>query len=154
VLWPSQILKMAGFFCFYWMLWNFVPAIETDGYYAIMDYVDIPNLKSEAFNHLKSKIFGRKEPDEKKFEPRKRDFLTWFAVLSIAFVLFLAYETFVIFQYMASDTLAALLRILQMRSANLLIDVTSVVYFALMAIGFITMPFSLLKRTRKEASEV
>ena len=152
--WPSQVLKMTSFFCFYWMLWNFVPLIETDGYYAVMDYVDIPNLRKEAFDHLKSKIFRGKGHHEEKFEPRKRAFLTGFAVFSIAFVLVLAYQTYVIFQYMAIDTFNALIRILQARSANLLVDVASVAYFALMAVGFITMPFSLLKRTRKEATEV
>ena len=154
VLWPSQLLKMASFFCFYWMLWNFVPLIETDGYYAIMDYADVPNLRKEAFDHLKSKIFGRKGSGEERFEPRKRAFLTWFAVFSIAFVLVLAYQTYVIFQYIASDAFSAFVRILQSRSPNLLVDVASVAYFGLMAVGFITMPFSLLKRTRKEAPEV
>lgn len=154
MFWPNQILKMTSFFCFYYMLWNFLPLVETDGYYAVMDSADIPNLRNEAFGHLKSKIFGRKGPDEEKFEPRKRAFLTWFALLSIAFVLVLAYQTYVIFQYMSFDTFNALIRILQARSANLLVDVASVVYFALMAVGFITMPFSLLKRTRKEATEV
>ena len=154
VIWPSQILKMMSFFCFYWMLWNFVPLIETDGYYAIMDYVDIPNLRKEAFDHLKSKIFERKEVDQEKFEPRKRTFLTWFAVLSIAFVAVLAYQTYVIFQYMATDTFGAVVRISQMKSTNIVVDLASIAYFALMAVGFITMPFSLLRRTRKEASEV
>jgi hypothetical protein len=151
-LWPTQILRMASFFCFYWMLLNFVPLIETDGYYAIMDAVDIPNLKTEAFDHLKSKLFRRKKP-EAEFGPRKRAFLTWFAVLSIAFVAVLAYQTYVIFQYMASDTFAAVIRISQMKSPNILVDVASVVYFALMAVGFVTMPLSLLKRTRKEATK-
>jgi hypothetical protein len=154
LLWPSQTLKMASFFCFYWMLWNFVPLIETDGYYAIMDAVDIPNLRNEAFDYLKSRIFGRKGPDEQKFEPRKRTFLTWFAVLSIGFVLVLAYQTYVIFQYMASDAISAFGRILQANTVHIVVDLASVAYFALMAVGFIAMPISLLKRRRKEASEM
>jgi hypothetical protein len=153
LIWPSQTLKMMAFFCFYWTLWNFVPLIETDGYYAIMDFADIPNLRKEAFDLLRSKILGGKGPDEERFEPRKRNFLAWFAVLSIAFVLFLAYDTYIIFQYMASDALSALGRILQARSPYIVVDLASVAYFALMAVGFITMPISLLKRKRKEASE-
>ena len=153
-LWPSQLLKMASFFCFYWMLWNFVPLIETDGYYALMDYADIPNLRKEAFDHLKSIVLRHRKLAEEKFEPRKKAFLTGFAVFSIAFALALAYQTYVISQYMASDAFSALVRILQMRSANLLVDAVSVAYFALTAVGFVTMPFSLLKRTRKQASEV
>ena len=73
VFWPNQILKMASFFCFYWMLWNFVPLIETDGYYALMDSVDIPNLRKEAFDHLRSKIFRHKEPDEEQIRYRGRE---------------------------------------------------------------------------------
>jgi len=154
LIWPSQIVKMMGFFCFYWTLWNLVPLIETDGYYAVMDFADIPNLRKEAFNCLRSEILGSKGPDEEKFEPRKRAFLACFAVLSIAFALFLAYQTYIIFQYMASDVLSALGRILQARSPYLVVDLASVAYFALMAVGFIAMPISLLKRRRKEASEV
>jgi len=55
---------------------------------------------------------------------------------------------------MASDALSALGRILQARSLYIVVDLASVAYFALMAVGFITMPISLLKRRRKEASEV
>jgi hypothetical protein len=151
LIWPSQIIKMMGFFCFYWTLWNLVPLIETDGYYAVMDFADIPNLRKEAFDRLRSEILGGKRPEEEKLEPRKRAFLAWFAVLSIAFALFLAYQTFIIFQYMASDVLGALVRILQARSPYLVVDLASVAYFALMAVGFVAMPISLVKRRRKEA---
>jgi hypothetical protein len=154
LLWPSQTLKMVSFFCFYWMLWNFVPLIETDGYYAVMDFADIPNLRKEAFDHLRSRFLGSKGPDEERFAPRKRAFLAWFALLSIAFVLILAYQTYIIFQYMASDALSAFGRILQAKSPNIVVDLASVAYFALTAVGFIAMPISLLKRRRKEASEV
>jgi hypothetical protein len=154
LVWPSQTLKMVSFFCFYWTLWNFVPLIETDGYYAVMDFADIPNLRKEAFDHLRSKFLGSKGHDEERFEPRKRTFLAWFAVLSIAFVLILAYQTYIIFQYMASDALSAFGRILQANSAHVVVDLASIAYFALMAVGFMAMPISLLKRRRKEASEV
>jgi len=154
LIWPSQIVKMMGFFCFYWTLWNLVPLIETDGYYAVMDFADIPNLRKEAFDTLRLKILGSKGSDEQKLEPRKRAFLAWFAVLSVAFALFLAYQTLVIFQYMALDLLGALGRILQASSPYLVVDLASVAYFALMAVGFIAMPISLLKRKRKGASEV
>ena len=154
LLWPSQTLKMASFFCFYWTLWNFVPLIETDGYYAVMDFAGIPNLRKEAFDHLRSRFLGSKGADEERFAPRKRAFLAWFAVLSIAFVLILAYQTYIIFQYMASDALSALGRILQAKSPHVFVDLASIAYFASMAVGFIAMPISLLKRRRKEASEV
>jgi len=154
VIWPSQVVKMMGFFCFYWTLWNLVPLIETDGYYAVMDFADVPNLRKEAFDSLRSKILGSKGSDEQKLEPRKRTFLALFAVLSIAFAIFLAYQTLVIFQYMAFDLLSAIERILQARSPYLVVDLASVAYFALMAVGFIAMPISLLKRKRKAASKV
>jgi hypothetical protein len=136
------------------MLWNFIPLIETDGYYAVMDYADIPNLRKEAFDHLKSRFLGSKGNDHQRFAPQKKAFLTWFAVLSIAFVLIIAYQTYIIFQYMASDAFNAFARILQAKSPNIVVDLASVAYFALMAVGFIAMPFSLLKRRRKEASNV
>jgi hypothetical protein len=154
LIWPSQIVKMMGFFCFYWTLWNLVPLIETDGYYAVMDFADVPNLRKEAFDCLRSEILGSNGSDEEKLEPRKRAFLAWFAVLSIAFALFLVYQTCIIFQYMALDLLSALGRILQAGNPYLVVDLASVAYFALMAVGFIAMPISLLKRRRKEASEV
>jgi len=153
-LWPSQTLKMVSFFCFYWILWDFVPLVETDGYYAIMDLTDIPNLREEAFDHLKSRFLGSKGQDQERFTRRKRAFLAWFAVLSIGFALLLAYQTYIIFQYMASDALSASWRIFQAKSSSIVIDLASVAYFALMAVGFIAMPISLLKRRRKGASDL
>jgi hypothetical protein len=153
LVWPSQILKMMGFFCFYWMLWSLIPLIETDGYYAIMDFTGIPNLKNEAFNYLKSTLF-RKPSGSEEFTQNRKIFLAGFALLSIAFVLFMAYDTGVIFLYLASDAFSAFGRISQgLKDTLLLSDLASLAYFALMSVGYLTLPVSLLKRKRQEASD-
>jgi hypothetical protein len=154
LIWPSQTLRMLGFFCFYWMFWNLVPLIETDGYYAVMDISGIPNLRSEAFNFLKSKLTGKPLKNETEATQNKHLFLLGYALFSIAFVLFLAYNTYVILQYMAIDAFSAFFRILQGTEGSLLaVDAASLAYFGLTVIGLVTLPISLVRRRRKEASE-
>ena len=154
LLWPSQLLRMASFFCFYWMLWNLVPLIETDGYYALMDFVGIPNLRKEAFDYLKTIPLRKQANGSDQFTRRQRLFLVGFALFSVVFVVFISYETYVIFMYMASDAFVAFWRILQgARDTVLVGDLASVAYFALMTVGFVTLPISLLRRRRRETSE-
>ena len=154
LIWPSQTLKMLGFFCFYWMFWNLVPLIETDGYYAVMDISGIPNLRSEAFNFLRSKLTRKPSKDEAEATQNKHAFLLGYALFSIAFVLFLAYNTYVILQYMAIDAFSAFFRILQGTEGSLLaVDAASLAYFGLTMIGLVTLPISLVRRRRKETSE-
>ncbi len=151
LIWPSQTVMMLGFFCFYWMLWNLIPLIETDGYYALMDIVGIPNLRKHAFNYLKSKISRKTSEDLDEVAETKHGVLMGYAVLSIAFMGILAYDTLVILQYMAVDALAAVLRILQgTEGSAMAIDLASLAYFGLTVVGLITLPLSLVRRRRKE----
>jgi hypothetical protein len=151
LIWPNQTVRMMGFFCFYWMLWNLIPLIETDGYYALMDIVSIPNLRKQAFGYLKCKL-SRKASEELDEETQnKHGLLMGYALLSVAFAFVLAYDTLVILQYMASDALAAVIRILQGTEGSALpIDLASLAYFGLTVVGLITFPISLVRRRRKE----
>lgn len=151
LIWPSQTVKMMSFFCFYWMFWNLIPLIETDGYYALMDIVGVPNLRKQAFSYLKSKLSRKASEDLDEVAENKHDLLMGYALLSVAFAFVLAYDTFVILQYMASDALAAVQRILQGTEGSALpIDLASLAYFGLTVVGLITLPISLVRRRRKE----
>jgi putative peptide zinc metalloprotease protein len=151
LIWPSQTVKMMSFFCFYWMFWNLIPLIETDGYYALMDIVGIPNLRKQAFSYLKSKLSRNASEDLDEVAQKKHGFLMGYSLFSVAFMFVLAYNTYVILQYMASDALAAVLRILQgTEGSALAIDLASFAYFGLTVVGLITLPISLIRRRRKE----
>jgi hypothetical protein len=151
LIWPSQTVKMMGFFFFYWMLWNLIPLIETDGYYALTDIVGIPNLRNQAFSYLKSKLFGKGSEDLDEVAQKKHGLLAGYALLSVGFMFVLAYNTLVILQYMGYDALAAVMRILHgTEGSAMAIDVASLAYFGLTVIGLITLPISLVRRRRKE----
>jgi len=151
LIWPSQTLKMMSFFAFYWMLWNLIPLIETDGYYAFMDIVGIPNLRKHAFSYLRSKISRKASEDLDEVAESKHRLLMGYALLSVVFALVLAYDTLVMLQYMAGDALAAVLRVLQgTEGSAMALDFASLAYFVLTVIGLITLPISLIRRRRKE----
>jgi len=153
LIWPNQLLRMTSFFCFYWMLWNFIPLIETDGYYAVMDFVGIPDLRKEAFDYLKSIPLRKESNGSEKFTQKQRLFLAGFALFSIAFTILISYETYVIFLYLATDAVSAFWRILQGTKDTLFVgDLASIAYFMLMIVGFVTLPISLLRRRRRETS--
>jgi putative peptide zinc metalloprotease protein len=151
LIWPSQTVKMIGFFCFYWMLWNLIPLIETDGYYALMDAVGVPNLRKHAFSYLKSKLSRNAPEDLDEVAQTKHHFLIGYALLSVAFMFVLAYDTLIILEYMSGDALAAVLRILQgTEGSAMALDLVSLAYFGLTVVGLITLPLSLVRRRRKE----
>jgi hypothetical protein len=66
----------------------------------------------------------------------------------------MAYDNAVIFIYMASDAFSAFGRISQGPKDTLfLADLASLAYFALMTVGYVTLPVSLLRRKRQETSD-
>jgi len=58
-------------------LFNFNPLIRLDGYYLLSDYLEIPNLRSKAFAHLKRRIgaglFGRWRYAHRALPPRPHE---------------------------------------------------------------------------------
>ena len=51
---------------------NFNPLLKLDGYYFLVDYWDIPNLRQKAFRYLRQKILGL-DSDEDKLEVTRRE---------------------------------------------------------------------------------
>lgn len=71
------------------VLANANPLIPLDGYYALSDYLEIPNLRHRAFAHLawlfKSKVLRLPAPEPVATEREKRVF-TWYALLACGYI--------------------------------------------------------------------
>ncbi len=69
---------------------QFIPFIETDGYYILMDILEMPNLRKNSFSYLRSLsgafFMGRPKPKTSKKE--KRIYLIY-SFLALAFVIFM-----------------------------------------------------------------
>jgi hypothetical protein len=68
---------------------NANPLIPLDGYYALSDYLEVPNLRQRAFAHLswfvKTRVFGLDVPAPAADEREKRIFLTY-GLLGMAYI--------------------------------------------------------------------
>lgn len=68
---------------------NANPLIPLDGYYALSDYLEIPNLRQRAFGYLvwvvKRKLLGLQVPEPAGTEREKRIFV-WYAALAALYV--------------------------------------------------------------------
>lgn len=68
---------------------NANPLIPLDGYYALSDYLEIPNLRQRAFGYLawtfKRKLLGLQLPEPAGTEREKRIFL-WYAALATLYI--------------------------------------------------------------------
>ena len=71
------------------MLTNMNPLLPLDGYFALSDWLEIPNLRHRAFAHftwwLKRHVFGLKLPEPSATARERRVFLT-FGALSAAYI--------------------------------------------------------------------
>jgi putative peptide zinc metalloprotease protein len=71
------------------VLANANPLIPLDGYYALSDYLEIPNLRHRAFAHLswlvKSKVLRLPVPEPPASDREKKIF-TWYAVLACGYI--------------------------------------------------------------------
>lgn len=155
----SHTLFMAAFFCYYGTWLDFSPLFESDGYYVLMDLLKSPNLRQDSFNYLKAvvkKVFGRpvKEESEEMTTKKKRIYLG-FAVLSVAWAIFLAFQTLIFLFYMTGDVLV---RVQNIFSASLLgvmlpadeivVSVVSIFYFMLTLAGYGVMLVTSIRKAR------
>lgn len=95
----NQVFYLTAAVSFATLLFNLNPAIKLDGYYLLADYLQIPNLRKKAFDHIggriKSKLFGcrHKEliapsPREAKIYRRYGTVAVLYSVLLIGFILY------------------------------------------------------------------
>jgi putative peptide zinc metalloprotease protein len=71
------------------VLFNFNPLIKLDGYYLLADYLEIPNLRKKAFQHLsrglKRILLGVRETSSAGITPRTRRIYLWYGTLSLLY---------------------------------------------------------------------
>ncbi len=99
-----QVLTMAAFFCFYMTLSNLAPPFETDGYYVLMDLVNNPYLRQEAYSYVKTLLLRKPVTEELAgLTTKKKRILLVYFFISIGWIVYLAYQTLTILLYMAQD---------------------------------------------------
>jgi putative peptide zinc metalloprotease protein len=73
-------------------LFNLNPLIKLDGYYLLCDLLEIPNLRSRSFRHLRSRltfVTGGRKPSSEEGTPKERCLYLAYAVLAGTFSIWL-----------------------------------------------------------------
>jgi hypothetical protein len=107
----SYLLVMTFFFSYYLALLNMAPMFETDGYYALMDILNIPNLRSEAFGYIKTLLTkGRRKAHLKydEYSRRQRIAMVLYGGVSIGWSALAIYLSYLFFIYIVEDALVQL----------------------------------------------
>lgn len=154
----SHLLYMTAFFCFYATLMNMAPPFETDGYYVLADLVNISNLRQESYGYVKS-IFKkalRMHADENDFTSKKKKILIGFAFLSVAWIIYTAFQTTLFTFYMAGDAQAAFITVYSalasseaLNLAPVAVSIASVLYFGMTLTGYGVILISAIKKAFK-----
>jgi putative peptide zinc metalloprotease protein len=157
----SQILTMATFYCFYGLLIDLSPLLETDGYNMLCDALRIPELREKSFNYLKTLVTRPfKKTAEKKSETSttkiKIIFLIYAAVAAI-WAVYLIYRSLLIVTYMGQDTTASVLNVSSaalsgssVTIAAIALSIASILYFSMVVSGYGVMIFASLKKAVKK----
>jgi len=143
----SLVLMMVAFYCFSMSLFNFAPPFETDGYYILTDVVKMPNLRKDSYGYLgstikralgiqtKTKIHG--------LTKRKKAILLGYAALSVAWIIYIVFQSSIFLMYMGQDVATALANVAQAVAANqvvsasvVIIAVASTLYFGMQIVGY------------------
>jgi hypothetical protein len=107
----SYLLVMTYFFSYYMALLNMAPMFETDGYYALMDILNIPNLRSEAFGYIKTLFTKGPRAARQKYSEysgRQRFAMVMYGIVSIAWSVLVIYLSYLFFIYIVEDALVQL----------------------------------------------
>ncbi len=139
-------LTTAAFFIFYGIALNFSPLIETDGYYVLMDVLNVPNLRDESFGYLRHQLrrfLGLKETRRLRLPRRIKYIFLGFSVVAAAWLAFFVYTTSKITIYLAQDAYAAGIRLLQtlfvVRTFDppvIVVSIALIGYFAMLLSGY------------------
>lgn len=80
------------FLCFFTLAMSLNPLLKMDGYFMLMDWLGVPNLRERSFRFLKHRLFGRflpvagrQAPEEP--DPRLRRIFWWYGTLGALFTL-------------------------------------------------------------------
>jgi len=143
----SHFLSMTAFFCFYMTLWNIIPAFDSDGYYALADSLNIPNLRHDSVDQIKrfiNRILRRPIKKEPKTANAKRETtLTLYAIVAAGFFAYLVYQTSIITMYMSGDVVAfagdlwsMITQVAQFSGVLVVVAVLTIFYFAMSIVGY------------------
>lgn len=161
----GHILTMVAFYCFSISLINFAPPFETDGYYVLADVVNIPTLRRDSYSYLGS-LFRRALGKPAKTEilnltTRKKRIFLMYAVLSVAWVLYIVFQSSVFLIYMGQDVTFALANIAQavissqaIQLSVVIIAVASTVYFGMQVMGYGLLFSAAVKKAFKKPLKV
>jgi putative peptide zinc metalloprotease protein len=100
----NPVLFQLAFVCYFSAVMNLLPLLECDGYYVLMDWIEIPMLRKKSLAFVKEKLLGKLK-GRSPFN-REEKILSVFGLLSAlstAIILFFAI-------YMWQSRLAAMLR--------------------------------------------
>jgi hypothetical protein len=160
---PSGSLRtfseLTAFLCFYIMLFNLSPVIENDGYYALTDVLNMPNLRGESFAYLK-RLFGRfagggKAQKELRMRPKKRAILLGFALLAGGWIVLFFYSTLTVLGYLSQDAvssgfgLGSMALALRFDAQPATIDIALLLYFGSLLGGYFLLLRTGVKRLRR-----
>jgi len=143
----SHVLTMMAFYCFNLSLFNFAPPFESDGYYILLDVVNMPYLRRDAYNYLGSTIRRALGMQVKTKIPgltkRRKRILLGYAVLSVTWITYLVFQSSLFLVYMGQDITAALAKIAQavlssqaLPTSVVVIAVLSTIYFGMQVAGY------------------
>jgi putative zincin peptidase len=157
----SAFFTLLGFWCFYVMLLNLNPLFETDGYYALMDLVDMPDLRHDSFEYLKAKLLkflGRHFDNTSEYSKKEKRILLSYSVVGLAWLTFFLYSSVLFLYLLIPDFGASAFRIYDfitnrqiIGSTALIVSFASVAYFGMTAGGFglgAVQTFRSARRTR------
>jgi len=155
----SHILTMAVFYCFYGLLIDLSPLLETDGYFMLCDGLRIPDLRGKSFNYVKTLIqrpFKKKDQKEEELLTTKtKVILLIYAVLAFVWAVYLVLRSLMLATYMAQDTASSVLNVTSgivnrsLTITAIVLSIASVLYFGMVMSGYGLMIFTSVKKALK-----
>ena len=84
-VWRTALFQVAAI-AYVLVYININPLMELDGYFALMDWLEIPGLRRKALTYIRRRVLGRPQPGS--ITRRERRIFTWYALLTPLYILF------------------------------------------------------------------
>lgn len=149
----TKLVTLYIYICSLIIIWSFNPFLENDGYHMLMDAVNIPNLRHEAFSYV-TRILRRikqRYKGDQIYIPRARRLIFMVYIIGSFFLTMLAmYTTLIWLKWVFSEVLESIIALLLQKYFDI-----SVMFLIIMLLFLLTVRiFSFSKLILKSVRDV
>ena len=147
----TRLVTLYIYICSLIIVWSFNPFLENDGYYMLMDAVNIPNLRHEAFSYVKKVLRRIKQryKGDQIYIPRTRKLIFILYIIgSLILTLLAIYTTLIWLKWIFLEVLESVIALLLQKYFDIYVMFPIIMLLFFLTVRILSLSKLILKSAR------